>query len=433
MTDVPATRGLLISVGGSPNPVAFSINHHRPEKVIFFASRDSRPEIETKVRPLTTHRWADQEIITTPDHQDLMTCLDVLSEELPRKLGLLGLAVGDLVVDYTGSTKTMSAALVLATVNAPVRYSYVGGKVDAKEVRSKDGLGIVLDGSEAVLMSPNPWDVLAVDLRRRLARQFNAGHFAEARETATEAAGKVSERWRGLYEPLGILCDAYQYWSGFDYSKARNTLRQAYAKLKGYLDAAHLPGLSPFMDSVKTDLDRLELLLPAFQDLQGGRTPDSEAVRALIIDLVANAVRTKELAARPDDGVVRLYSAIEKLAKTELSCLGINNSAARPEQIPESLREEFVGRYTDADSGTLKFGLDASYRVLAALGAPVGERYRAREVELRGLLEQRNNSILVHGWKPIRSEVFNGMLAITLDFLGLTMDKLPDLPTLPSA
>jgi hypothetical protein len=189
MTDTPETCGLLISVGGSPNPIALSIDYHRPEKVIFFASRDSRPEIETKVRPLTTHRWTDQEIITTENHEDLTRCLETLADELPRKLDLLGLGPQNLVVDYTGGTKTMSAALVLATINAPVRYSYVGGKV-----RTKEGLGVVLDGSEAVLLNPNPWDVLALDLRRRIARQFNAGHFAEARETAAEAAAKVSER-----------------------------------------------------------------------------------------------------------------------------------------------------------------------------------------------------------------------------------------------
>jgi hypothetical protein len=161
--------GLIISVGGTPEPVAYSLDHHRPEKVIFFASAGSRAEVETRVRPLTSHRWLDQEVVQTASHEDLTLCLQALERDLPRALANLGLRFEDLTVDYTGGTKTMSAALVLATIHKPVRYSYVGGKV-----RSKEGLGVVLDGSEAVVQSPNPWDVLASELRRRIARQFNS-------------------------------------------------------------------------------------------------------------------------------------------------------------------------------------------------------------------------------------------------------------------
>ncbi|CAK0766230.1 TIGR02710 family CRISPR-associated protein [Gammaproteobacteria bacterium] len=445
MTDVQHANALLISVGGSPNPVAFSIDHHRPRKVIFFVSQDSRSEIETKVRRLTTHAWADQEIITTPDHQNLMTCLEVLGEELPRKLELLRLTSSDLIVDYTGGTKTMSAALALATINDPVQYSYVGGKVntrevDAREVRSKDGLGIVLDGSEALVMTPNPWDVLAVDLRRRLARQFNTGHFSEAYETAREAASKVSERWRGFYTPIADLCEAYRAWSGFEYSKAQRLLHQSSNKLKIYINAAQLIAFDPFMESVMADLERMGKLAPAFQALQGKDKADldAEGMRALIIDLVANAVRANQLAGRADDGVERLYSAIEKIAKAELARLGIDNSAARPEQIPEPLRDEYVRRYTDTEHDgkhggvLLHFGLFASYSLLSALGEPVGERYRTHEAELRNLLGERNASLMVHGWKPIRSETFNSMLATTLNFLDLAKDDLPKLPVFPS-
>jgi hypothetical protein len=151
----------------------------------------------------------------------------------------------------------------------------------------------------------------------------------------------------------------------------------------------------------------------------------------LVIDLVANAVRATRLAGRPDDGVARLYSAIEKLAKAELGCLGIDNSAARPEQIPERLREEYVRRYTEPEDGGLRFGLSASYALLAALDVPVGARYLSREGELRNLLTERNMSLMVHGWSPVRMEVFDGMLAITLDFLGIGVEELPALPPFP--
>jgi len=419
-------RGLLISVGGSAAPVAYSIEHHRPEKIIFFASLGSRGEIETGVRPLTSHRWVDREVVTTPDPQDLTRCMEALAEKLPECLANLGLAMEDLVVDYTGGTKTMSAALVLATINQPVTYSYVGGKV-----RTKEGLGTVLDGTEAVLVTPNPWDVLAIDLRRRLARQFNQARFAEARDTAEEAADRVGERWRRFYLDAKDLCDVYHRWAGFDFAGLDGRLQKASHRLKEYAVAANDESFLGFLEDVDQDLARLRAIVPAFQGLQKKTAVEHEAVRALIVDLAANAWRTTRLAGRSDDGVARLYSALEKLAKAELMRLGVDNSAAQPTQIPESLRDEFVARYGDRQGDVLQFGLMASYRLLETLGQPVGERFRGQAPALEKLLDARNHSLMVHGWRPVKEDVFDKMLAITLDFVGIREQDLPSLPRFP--
>ena len=284
MNDLTRRAALLINVGGTPNPVAYSINHHTPEKVIFFTSRDSRTEIESRVRPLVTHRWRDQEIITTPDPQHLTRCIEVLARDLSEKLGVLGVAWKDLIVDYTGGTKTMSAALVLATINEPVEYSYIGG-----QVRNKEGLGTVLDGSEAVLLNPNPWDALAVDLKRRMARQFNRGRFAEATQTAEEAATLVSADRRPFFGDLLDLFDGYLRWSLFDYAKAEGPLRKAISGLRRAGD----PCLDGFLAQVEQDVERLAHMVPAFRGLQSGGAVDPDAVRALQIDLITNAVRTR--------------------------------------------------------------------------------------------------------------------------------------------
>jgi CRISPR-associated protein (TIGR02710 family) len=423
MNEVSPRSALLITVGGTPNPIAYSIEHHRPGKVIFFASADSRTEIEAKVRPLVTHWWRDSEIITTPDPQHLTKCIEVLSRELPDKLKVLGLDWRDLIVDYTGGTKTMSAALALATISQPVAYSYVGGTV-----RTKEGLGVVLDGSEAVVINPNPWDALALELKRRMARQFNQASFAEARHTAEEAMARVSPDRRVYFEDFRNLFDAYLRWSLFDYPKAKGPLHRALEGLRRVGD----PSLADFLEQVGRDAERLDRIVDASHALQSGKAPEAEAVRALLIDLVTNAVRTVRLANRPDDGVARLYSAIEKLAKAALQVRGINNSSASPEQIPEALREEYSRRFLDSeDEGVLRFGLDASYRLLAALQEPLGAAYLRRERELSQLLGARNGSLMVHGWSPVKTDVFDRMLGIALDFLGMEQGELPTLPFLP--
>lgn len=420
------SRCLLISVGGTPEPVAFSIDHHKPDVIIFFTSAGSRAEIGTKVKRIATHVWRDQEVIVTPDPQDLTQSMEALAAELPSRLKALDVPNSDVVVDYTGGTKTMSAALVLATINEPVTYSYIGGRV-----RTKEGLGVVLDRSEAVLKTPNPWDMLAVDSRRRIARQFNSGQFEAAQITAREAAERVSERYRALYVGLKDLCDAYHRWQVFDYGNVLGRLKGATARLRQYALAANDNGLLGFLDEVGRDRSRVEGLVRVFQETQGGRATPITEQKTLIVDLVANAVRATRLAGHPDDGVARLYSALEKLAKAELQALGIDNSAALPEQLPDTLREEFMARYLDKENGQLQFGLNASYRLLAVLGTPVGRRYQAREEDFGQVLAIRNRSLMAHGWAPIKSEAFDRLLAITLGFLGLDERGLPALPSFP--
>ncbi|OQX91368.1 MAG: hypothetical protein B6D58_08485, partial [candidate division Zixibacteria bacterium 4484_95] len=51
----------------------------------------------------------------------------------------------DIVIDLTGGTKQMSAALALAATEQGLKVSYVGG-----EERTKDGLGTVVSGTEKI-------------------------------------------------------------------------------------------------------------------------------------------------------------------------------------------------------------------------------------------------------------------------------------------
>jgi hypothetical protein len=75
----------------------------------------------------------------------------------------------------------------------------------------------------------------------------------------------------------------------------------------------------------------------------------------------------------------------------------------------------------------------ASYELLAALGDVTGERFLARREELQSVLNVRNQSLLVHGWQPVRMDTYERMLAMTLEFLGIERDALPRLPIFPEA
>lgn len=419
---------MLLGVGGSPEGLIRSIDQHRPERVIFFVSPESSRMVNESIRPGSSHHWSDDRKITVRDEQDLVGCLRVLRERLPDALSAMHTRYDDLIVDYTGGTKPMSVALVLATVEKPVVYSYVGGKA-----REKNGIGQVISGSEVVLQSTDPWTHLAIGEQRRYAELFNAGHYHEAKLLAenvrSQATGSVAE----LFGQLKRLAKGFEDAACFQYDSAVADIESAGERLASRAEDKGDAALQGFTARVREEAaDMRDRLAPTLKALQQG-SPDFDpaAARQLVHLLVEQAHRSAREWGRPDDGVARLYSALEKLAKLELLEHGIDNSNARPDQIPDSLREDYVKKYA-AEDGRLEFGLRASFELLAALETPVGRAYRKRANDLDRVLDARNSSLLVHGWQPVKQRTFDRMLDITVAFLGVQKPEPGNRPEFPA-
>lgn len=420
---------LLVSVGGSVDPVVHVLREVAPARVVFAVSRESEavlPEIKRR----TSEIGYLEETVVLPDPEDLVGCLAELDAGLRRVARRWPeVATGDLVVDFTGGTKVMSVALALAVIDRPGRFSYVGGGR-----RAGGGLGTVEPGSERRLERPNPWDVLALQLRPRIAEAFARGQFGEARALAERAAARVSAGRRRLYEVLARLCGAYSDWSAFEFRKALQGLRRVCSDLGLVASAAEDAGFEALAARLEEERGRLERIERAHARLAaGGEAPDPEDARVLLVDLVAAGERLASLSGRHDQAVAVLYSALEKAAKLALRIgHGIETSRAAPGQVPDPLRGEFVARYAVPDRGELRIPLFAGFRLLEALGDPLGRRFAERRDELRSLLDVRNEAFIAHGWKPVRPETFEKLLELALAFLELDRSDLPGLPELPA-
>ena len=161
------SKALVLCVGGSPRPIAVSINHFKPQFLYFLCSQQSLdmvPEILGQVE--YEFNPANKKVKVTEDANDLVECFRK-SEEIIADLFKSGFTREDIKVDYTGGTKNMTAAMTLASARFGVDYVYVGGSA-----RTKDGLGVVIDGSESVKTSVNPWLFFAVDEKQRISQAF---------------------------------------------------------------------------------------------------------------------------------------------------------------------------------------------------------------------------------------------------------------------
>ncbi len=175
-------KAMIISVGATPELVVASALEHKPEYICFFASQQSRSLIG-EIRHLIKekgHETADAEVICD-DVNSLVHCYEK-ALECTDQLIEQDIDPKEVVVDYTGGTKTMTAALTLATFGHGCSFSYVGGKK-----RTKDGM--VVTGSESVITGISPWEIVAVEKKKRKSL-FISSHIAQA-EARIDERNKV--------------------------------------------------------------------------------------------------------------------------------------------------------------------------------------------------------------------------------------------------
>lgn len=418
---------LLISVGGSPEPIIQSINRLRPDKLIAFCSAESREAFIGSVLPMTFNPAIDRETILAPDIQDLVACVRALHTGVPEKLKLFNGSYEDLVVDFTGGTKTMSVALAMALCDKVGTFVYVGGLQ-----RGKNGLGTVESGAECVLYQKNPWDELAVETLRDMAVLFNRCRFLSARDKARAAAVRSPTK-KPLFQALEDVCEAFYKWDNFYYQAAQKMLRQAESKLRSVAAASNDPCLASFAGAVGESLPVLERVCRHMECLTSAKasaelTEDVDG-SAIVMDLVANAIRRAELEHRYDDAVARLYSAVEKHAKLRLkAAYGIDNSDVDLAKIAD---EKFRGKLErecacERDGvKVVQIPLHRSFELLRVLGDQVGRAYDVCRDNLAKVLTTRNMSLLAHGFAPVTEATYSALLDIALKFLDLGREDLP--------
>lgn len=410
---------LICSVGGSPEPIIKSIDTQQPEKVIYVVSQDSRTTIKTEIENKLTWRGVnDTQKITLTNFQDLLACVTDIRNGIEQAFTEMALPRDTvLVADITGGTKVMSAALTLAMMEYPSKFTYIGGNS-----RTKNGLGTVEDGHEIFMKLDNPWEVMALREVRDFTQKFNNGLFDAALQTVKDLVPKMGEKSK-FYQSIADMIDGYRLWENFDHKAALNKLRQSKGRLEPY--TLNSEKLSAFLRDLQENVDFLERVQNDALLLRGGGSSlPSGCGHAYLPDLIANA-RRRAGTGHFDDAVARLYSAIEKCAKIALMAdCGINNSAVDLSLVPEAARAE-LRECTDAE-GVIRIGLQRSFRLLQALGHPLGGAYDKQAEKLEKSLEVRNLSLLAHGYNPVSAELYQTFFAMVLTFVGVEENELPE-------
>lgn len=391
-------RAIIVSLGGSPEPIVKTIEAHAPEFVCFLASQQSVDLVgEVKARLREKGIVIRDYKIIVDDANDLIHCYEhalVCASEIER----LEIPAKEVIVDYTGGTKSMTAALTLATVGKGFGFSYVGGRE-----RTKEGLGVVIDGTEEVRTGLSPWQIFAVEEKKRIAQYFNSYQFEAAATALHQTKKDLQDADRLLWDRVELLCLGYRSWEGFDHREATSKLSQGAKGLGDYLALRKVPDLECFYAGVTANLDFLKRLQEGSRGFKAFHLTQA-------IDLVANARRRGE-EGKYDDGVARIYRALEMIGQMEFDAtFKCSTGDVKPKSIPASIREEYQHRYLDPRDEKIKLPLFATFRALKEAGNPRGLSFFAREEEFQKLLSARNTSILAHGLTPISEQTFRKLL-----------------------
>ncbi|HLI49019.1 MAG TPA: TIGR02710 family CRISPR-associated CARF protein [Chthonomonas sp.] len=410
---------LICTIGGSSEPIVASLKHWKPERVVFVPSAETEKYIEG-IRSLAEQNDlrispGQCDTIVLTDGQDFARCVEELRDLTPLVKDWL--ERGDryqAVVDFTGGTKCMAAALALQARDWRCIFSYVGGAQ-----RTSNGVGIVVSGKEQVLHTSNPWDALGFQTTERFAVLFDQHAFAAAAEVAKVARNNTSSP--SLKRELNALCqlaEAYDAWDRFDHKQALSKLQEAMRAINDL--AAALPSLRSHT------LERLfDSHYQILQQLASDPLPDQQHIK----DLVSNAKRRKE-EGRLDDAVARLYRAVEALAQLALKERHqIPNTKAVPlSSIPEPLRSEWVNRTRE---GKVMLGLRDAYALLDVLGDELGAKFKSLKLDGDETpLTARNESILAHGFTRVSEEVYWQLWTATLQLAELDEEAFITFPKL---
>ncbi len=291
-------RAMIISVGGTADPVAKTLEAHRPEFVCFYCSESTVENVGAiKAKARGSGLAFRNRNVMISDPEDLAACYRAALEACDRTEEA-GYATEQVTVDYTGGTKTMSAALVLATVNRGYGFSYVGGTA-----RDKQGQGTVLPGHEVVrtgMMSP--WRLFAVEEKRTFAALFNRHLYGAAAEVLERTLDREPSE-RRLLTALAELARGYKHWDAFRHAEAKGHLKAGLDGLAIWLEARSDPGLAELLRGARENLEFLNRLQ---EDSRGFRRKS----RLQVVDLLSNAERRARVG-RADDAVGRLYRALE--------------------------------------------------------------------------------------------------------------------------
>jgi len=397
-------KTMIMSLGGSPEPLIKSIDYHQPGLIIFLASHDSvrmAGEIfsNSHDKPAAEFEITDDPNLMYECYKAARRCVDrVRRKNLPPE---------DVIVDYTGGTKVMTAALILATIGLPYHFNYVGGGM-----RNKNGLGAVVVGHEMMFPEMSPWSVFAEEERRQVITLLNGRRYSAVIQILDLCNRELPHQINAFFLFVRPLAFGFLNWEQFNHKVALDCLQKGAAQLAEYLRLYPDEGFRLFAEKIDQCVQFLKSLLEGTKGM-------SQFHVILVEDLLNNA-RRRMADKRYDDAAARIYRALELYGQICFEkAMHCSTDKVKANILPDAIRDEFIRKYQDPKSKLIKLPLQATYEVLRAVGDEAGARFYKYEEEIKKIQHSRNYSILAHGIQPVGEKAAHSIFETVKEFVQI--------------
>jgi len=408
-------KALLVSVTDDAPAAVYTINRLKPELLCFFAPESAKSLVESSVQPKIAQMPRKWDWIVTLDTTRFMACYQAVARALPDMMRTWDVQAGELVVDLTGATPAMAAALSLAALPFTSRVVTIGQAVGS------DDEAITIESQTKVWLQGNPWDEAAAQARHEACEHFNRGSFSAAAVLFRQIEARVSGGQKPMYRAFADLAEGYGLWERFQYRQAWDKLKTAHKALDMASVWGGPAGLKNLLPAIKQNAGFLEKLV----------LDPSEVKETLALDLLAHARRRADAGHDYEAAVVTLVRALEAFAQFQLfKQYKIKTWDLQPEQLPEALRETCRTCYLSDLDGKYKLPLHDQFRALAGLGSQIGQTYLAQWPKMKPLLDAANQAVLGHGFESIKPERYHQLLEIVMKLTGANSVSLPAFPVL---
>ncbi|MBX9657201.1 MAG: TIGR02710 family CRISPR-associated protein [Nitrospiraceae bacterium] len=410
------TKALVVAFTDDAAAAVSVINRLQPEALCFVLPESAKALVESAVQPHIEHMPRRWDWVTLADTVDVAACHHALAGVLPDLLKAWDVHSGDLVLDLTGATPAMAGALTLVTLPTSSRTVALLPWIEGQESEP------IMVGSRPMRWAQgNLWDDVALVSRHEAAELFNRGMYSASARLFREIETRVSGGQKPTYRAFADLAEGYEFWERFHYRQAWDKLKTATKALEMASLWGGPPGLKAVLPGIKANAGFLERLV-----LDPAAVKDS-----LCLDLLAHVSRRLHVGHDPESAMIVLMRALESFAQRELfKQYKIKTWDVQPEQLPQALQEACRMSWLDDVDGKYKAPLQGQFRVLAALGDPLGQAFLREWPTMKPLLDAANHGVLGHGFEPVKSERVQQLYDVVAKLAGVTESSLPKFPTL---
>jgi len=408
---------LMVTVGGSYQPIVTAIRALNPDRVVFLCSDDqegnkgSKSQVIGENNPCELRRGNEViqklpniptqvelgdrfDLILIQEPDDFSECYQKASESI-QKLQQESPDV-QIMADYTGGTKTMSVGLAIAALDYRASlYLTTRDRTNIIKVEIGEMTG-------QAVVAPVVAQRTIEQFLPIVLQQYNyPAAIAELKQLLPSMAlpAKTRRQIQGLHD----FCSGFDAWDRFEHKEALQFLQP-------HMKRQDIQPLVLFLKRVITSRGQID---KNFDPSNGTAGHGYEIVQ----DLLLNAER-RATQKRYDDAVGRLYRALELLVQIHLlKIYKIKTGDVDTEQLPEPLREEYE-KMRASDKSKIQLGLKSSYELLSKLPKDkLGKIYLDNAKRILSVLETRNNSLFAHGFQPIIGSEYQKVSEVIVNFV----------------